>query len=335
MLESRREIVDRYLAFVGELADPLARTIAEQLLDSIILELWLRHPFRSFLMPDPYQFATVAGTRNYILPAYFGRVASRDKRIQNYTTGGRISPVDGRALYDQIPGAGTLADTQTGPPSYYSIAGQVGVLRQVAAAGVLLEIVSDNAADLDVDVVVEGVDNAGVYSVSKATTNGVNAVALTGTWTKLQNVAKMWPQTAQASAPSSMATIAGALSYSSSRGTITVRDATDHVTVYQKLLPWESMREHWVLSFFPAADAVYTINVPVIRAPRRSVYDADPVPTMWGPAIFEQMLNKWKLSTGESSSDLGNEALIALIAYDNAGVDGARVLSQAFGAGQL
>lgn len=334
MLESRREIVDRYLAFVGELADPTARTIAEQLLDSVILELWLRHPFRSFLMPDPYQFATVAGTRNYILPAYFGRVASRDKRLQNQTTGGRIAPVDGRTLYDQIPNAGTAADTQTGPPSYYSIAGQVGVLAQVAAAGVTLEIVSSDALDLDVDVIVEGVDDTGVYTVAKTTLNGINAVAVAGTWTKLQNVSKMWPQSAQASGPSSMATITGALSYSSSRGTVTVRK-TGGAPVYQKLLPWESMREHWVLSLFPAADAVYTINVPVIRAPRRSVYDADPVPTMWGPAIFEQMLNKWKASTGDASSDQGNEALIALIAYDNAGVDGARMVSQAYGAGQL
>jgi hypothetical protein len=129
--------------------------------------------------------------------------------------------------------------------------------------------------------------------------NGTNAVAVAGTWTKLQNVSKMWPQSAQASAPSSMATITGALSYSSSRGTVTLRNATDHVTVYQKLLPWESMREHWVLSFFPAADAVYTINVPVIRAPRRSVYDADPVPTMWGPAIFEEARKQYLINTGE------------------------------------
>jgi hypothetical protein len=337
MLESRRELVDRYLAFVGELADPTARTIAEQLLDSLILEIWLRHPFRSFLMPDPYQLATVAGTRSYVLPAYFGRIASRDKRLQNYTTGGRIVPVDGRTLYDQIPGAGTLADTQTGQPSYYAIAGMVGALAQLpAGAASSLEVISDNALDTDVTVVVEGLDNAGVYNVATATLNGTAAaVAIPGTWTKLQNVSKMWPTSTQPNAPTSMASITGALSYSSSRGTVTLRNATDHVTVYQKLLPWESMREHWVLSFYPAPDAVYTINVPIIRTPRRSVYDADPVPSMWGPAIFEQMLNKWKASTGEQGGEMSNEALIALVAYDNAGVDGARIMSQAFGAGQL
>lgn len=333
MLESRREIIDRYLAFVGELADPVARTVAEQLLDAVILGIWIKHPFRSFLMPDPLLVPTVAGTRSYILPPYFGRVASRDKRLQNMTTGNRISALVGEQLYDQIPGAGTTLDTQTGPPSYYQIAGMCGVNVQVSSAGVALEALSDNANDSDVTVVVEGLDAQGVYTVSQATLPAGSAPVALGTFTKVQNFSKMWPTSV--SAPSSMTTVVGVQAYTSSRGNVSLRLVGGAATVYQKLLPWESLREQWVLSLYPAPDAVYSLGVPVIRLPRRSLYDADPVPSMWGPAIFEQMLRQWKISTGEDAAQITNEALIDLVAWDNSGVSGARQMAQPFGGGQL
>jgi hypothetical protein len=126
--ESRRELVDRLLTFTGELNDSSARTVAEGLLNHVLLQFWLRHPFRSFMMPAPYELVTAAGTRTYILPSYFGRVAAKEGRIRNLTTGQLLEPRDGQDLYLEHPEAGTSVDTGRGDPTEFSIAGVAGVL---------------------------------------------------------------------------------------------------------------------------------------------------------------------------------------------------------------
>lgn len=317
MNESRRELVDRLLAFMGELKDTNARTVAEQLLNHVLLKIWLKHPFRSFLMPDPYTFSTAAGTRSYILPSYFGRVASRDGRIRNHTTGDLVTPREGGEFYLDHPDAGTTIDTATGDPTEYLIAGVAGVLKQVPAAGVALEAISDNANDTDVHVVVEGLDANGVYTASDFTLNGTVAVAV-GTWTKVQNFSKSWPQSVDA--PTSAQALANASAYTSSRGNVTLRSAVDHVTVYQKLLPLESLREHSTLTLWRTPQAVQTIGIPVLRLPRRLVNDADPVPTLWGPALFEECRKQWLINTGELpviQGESATPALVDLVCWDN------------------
>lgn len=337
MQESRREIVDRLLTFMGELSDSGARVVAEQLLTHTIHAIWLKHAFRSFLMPDPYTFATVAGTRSYQLPPWFGRLANRDGRIQNLTTGCPIDPIEGEDLYAQDPGAGSTLDTATAAPSRYMIRGMCGVNVQVASAGVALEAISDSATDTDVQVVVEGIDSNDQFNQVAVTLTGAVAVAL-GTWKKIQNFSKSWPQTT--AAPTSAQTLAGALAYTSSRGTVKLRSAVDHVTVYQTLLPHESLREQWTLTFYRTPDAVYSIAVPVLRLPRRLLNDADPVPTMWGPAIFEEARKQYQINTGEltpnsfrGSSDLQgmSGALIDLICWDNEQRAGGRSRTEPFG----
>jgi hypothetical protein len=317
MLESRREIIDRMLAFMGEKADTEARTIAEQLLDAELLTIWLRHPFRSFLMPDPYQLATVAGTRSYILPQYFGRVASKDRRLTNLTTGGLILPVEGDSLYLTHPEAGSAVDTTTGEPSNYLIAGVCGVNVQVAAAGENLEVVSDSVLDVDVHAVVEGIDGTGVYTMVDHVLNGVTPVNF-GTWKSVQNFSKSWPTTV--TAPTSQDSLTGATPYTSSRGNITLRTVAG-ASARQSLLPHESLREQWTITFWRTPQAAQTIAIPILRQLRRLIYDADPVPSMWGPALFEGMRLQWAVNTGNlpaaSLGQVSRPCLIDLMCWDN------------------
>lgn len=340
MQESRRELVDRLLTFMGELSDSGARVVAEQLLTHAIHSIWIKHPFRSFLMPDPYLLTTVAGTRSYSLPPWFGRVANRDGVIQNLTLGRSITPIEGEDLYSADASAGSVLDTQTAPPTRYMIRGMCGFNVQVPPAGVLLEAVSDNAADTDVQVVVDGIDANGQFSQVAATLNGTVAVAVGSVaWTKGQNFSKSWPQTT--GAPTSAQTLSGALGYTSSRGTVKLRNATDHTTVYQTLLPHESLREQWTLTFYRTPDGVYSIAIPTLRLPRRLLNDADPIPTMWGPAIFVEARRQYQINTGElspaafgtswASSQGMSPELIDLIAWDNEQRAGGRSYSEAFG----
>jgi hypothetical protein len=51
------------------------------------------------------------------------------------------------------------------------------------------------------------------------------------------------------------------------------------------------------------------------------VNDADPVPTMWGPAVFEELRKQWLVNTGELSlaqaAAMPNRPLIDLVTWDN------------------
>lgn len=332
MQESRREIVDRLLTFMGELSDSGARVVAEQLLTHTIHAIWMKHPFRSFLMPDPYLLSTVAGTRSYQLPPWFGRIANRDGRVQNLTTGQSVYPVEGEELYAVDPAAGSTLDTETAEPSRYMIRGMCGVNVQVASTGVAIEAVSDSATDTDVQVVVEGIDSNDQFTQTAVTLNGTVAVAL-GTWKKIQNFSKSWPQTT--AAPTSAQTLTGALAYTSSRGTVKLRNVATPATIYQTLLPHESLREQWTLTFYRTPDRVYSMGLPVLRLPRRLLNDADPVPTMWGPAIFEEARKQYLINTGEltvaSAAGVPSQALVDLICWDNEQRAGGRSRTEPFG----
>lgn len=334
MFESRRELVDRFVTFMNEASDVNARVVAEQLLTAAIHTIWIRHPFRSFLVPQPYKFSTAAGTREYVLPPWFGRVAGRDRRIQNFTTGRRISPIEGEDLYNAAPSTGTTVDTATGQPDRYMIAGTLGLSAQLPAAGIALEALSDSATDTDVQVVFEGIDANGNYNNAAVTLTGTVAVAIgAGAWTAGPSTfSKSWPQTV--TAPTSAQTLSGASAYTSSRGTVKLRSAADHATVYQTLLPHESVREQWVLTLDRTPDGVYSIGVPTLRLPRRLLNDADPVPTMWGPAVFEEMQRQWLLNTGELSAaeaaGLSMPRFIDLVTWDNELRSGGRSFTEPF-----
>lgn len=331
MNESRREIVDRLLTFVGEPGDSNARVVAEQLLMHAIHAIWIRHPFRSFLMPDPYLITTAAGTRSYVLPPWFGRIASKDGRIRNLTSGELLCPLEGEELYLVHPEAGSALDTDRGDPSNFIIAGVAGVNVQLTA-NTALEAVSSSVTDVDVQAVLEGVDNNGQYNQIAVTLNGTVPVAL-GTWRTLQMFSKSWPQTVVA--PTSADPLTGASPYTSSRGTIKLQNATDHVTIYQTLLPHESLREQSTIIFWKTPQAVQSIALPILRVPRRLVNDADPVPAMWGPALFEQARKEYLINNGDLSlaaaSQIPSPLLIDLMCWDNELRSGGRSHTVPFG----
>lgn len=331
MNESRREIIDRLVTFMGELGDSGARVVAEQLLMHAIHKIWIRHPFRSFLMPDPYLVVTAAGVRSYVLPPWFGRIANRDGRIRNLTSGDLLCPLEGEELYLVHPEAGSAIDTDTGDPSNYVIAGVAGVNVQLTA-NTPLEAVSSSVDDVDVQAVLEGVDNNGQFNQIAVTLNGTAPVAL-GTWRTLQMFSKSFPQ--GIAAPTSDQVLAGARSYTSSRGTIKLQNATDHVTIYQTLLPHESLREQSTITFWKTPQAVQSIAVPILRLPRRLVNDADPVPAMWGPALFEEARKEYAVNNGDLSIAAANQlvcpATIDLMCWDNELRSGGRSHTVPFG----
>lgn len=335
MNQNRRELIDQLLTFGGELNDPNARTVAELLLNVALQKIWIAHPFRSFVMPDPYLLGTTAGTRNYILPPYFGRMASKDRRVQNLTTGHPIMPIEGGDLYELDPAAGTAVDTGRGDPERYAITGTVGVQTQVSSAGVALEALSDNEHDTDVHVVVEGLDGDGVFTnlvVSLTAADARTPVAV-GTWKQLQSFSKGWPQAY--AAPTSAETLSNASPYRSSRGNITLRMVGGAATVYQRLLPHESLREHFQITFWRTPQAAQSIAIPTLRLPRRLVNDTDPVPMMWGPALFAELRKLWAVNTGEmaetTAARLVTPEFIDLVAWDNELRSGGRSHTQPFG----
>ena len=125
MQVSRRELVDEFLDYVGELNDANARTTANTLVNRVVMKLWLKHPWQAFVSPTPYQLTSVANQRAYALPAYFGR-PQQDMLGRNITTGREVAWREMNRILHDDPAAGTTLEV-AGEPEYYSVAGVAGV----------------------------------------------------------------------------------------------------------------------------------------------------------------------------------------------------------------
>lgn len=306
MQSTRREFLDDFLGFVGELADPNARSVAARLLNQSITKIWMQHPFREYRSPVPFQLTLTTNQARYSLPDYVGRLGPG--RVRNASQGGRaLEPVgrgDLELLHSEI---GTTSET-SGPSRQYELVGVSGVHTQPVVTGDALEVVSDNVADLDVVVAIAGDDSTGRWTRNQVTLNGTTAVAI-GTWSFVDEFGKSYQQTATA-----------VTDWTTSRGTVTLRKVAGAVEL-QKLFTQESAHEHPIFLVYPKPSAADTLLLPVMRKPKRLFRDADPLPSLWDPAIWEEMLVQWSVNTGElpaiQALQLPRPALRDLVAFDN------------------
>lgn len=306
MIETRREFLDDFLAFVGEPDDDDARNVAERVLNQAISSIYMRHPFRQFRSPNAYEITTVAGSRSYALPSWFGRLLPRTPAF-NLTRGSEIDPVDEILARRDDPALGTTLE-QSGCPSMFYIGGTSALDTEVSSAGTALEAVSDNASDTEILLTIEGLDSTGKQKRTKVTLTGTIAVAL-GTWKPpVMRIGKSYPE---GQTPST--------EFTTSRGTVTIRAAGGGAT-YATLGNDESSAEHLMVTFVRKPDAAYTIALPFLQAPRRLMYDSDPLPQWWGPAVFERMTHLWRVNTGEipTLEGLPTPEFVNLVAFDNA-----------------
>ncbi|MGE3278030.1 MAG: hypothetical protein AB7O67_23205 [Vicinamibacterales bacterium] len=311
-MQTQREILDEFLRFRSALGDTDQRKLAVLLLNRAYLNVWLAHPFNDHRLPAPIQVTTVANTRTYALPAYFGRIPPRVDYLRNVTTGAKLTLTPLDRLLEEHPASGTSLES-AGIPIRAALAGPVGVSVQPSAAGQALEVVSDNASDTDVRVSVEGLNGDDEWDETQVTLTGTSAVAI-GTWKDpIVNFSKAYPN---GTTPATENT--------SSRGTVSLRVVSDS-SVLGVLLPEESAREFPSLVLSPKpVTAGEIIAIPAIRAPKRLVYDADEVPRFWASAILEEMKALYQVSAGEIADDsrIQRTALARLVAHDNSGVEG-------------
>jgi hypothetical protein len=278
---SRRELLDDFLDSVNNAGDVSARNLAERLLNRALESIWLKHDFLIFLMPTAFEFATVAGTRTYALPDYFGRVSGVSRTLRNLTTGAKLWPRDLSDLQETDPTVGTSFEIAASP-SIYAMTGTTGVQLQPATAGEALEAVSDSAADVAVRVYLEGLNSLGQYTRTQVTLNGVAPVAL-GVWKTVQKFAKAYPDG-----------VTPTTELTSSEGIVILRTVAAG-TELQRLYAEESAREVPQLTLYHVPDAVYTMAVPILRAPERVTRDADPLPPFWTNALMEEMTIHWRV----------------------------------------
>lgn len=307
MQRTRRELLDDFLLHVGDVGDATSRNVAESYLNRAMSAIWHAHAWRDHLLPDPVQVTTVANQRTYALPPYFGRVAPWVKELRNLSTGGRVTLRNRETLEQEYPDAGSSLE-QAGTPQFAYLSGPVGVAVQPSAAGQALEVVSSDAADIDVRVLVEGVDSLGNWNETQVTLNGTTAVAI-GTWKPpIVRFGKTFPDGTTA-----------ATEHTTSRGTVTLRVAAAGATL-QALLPEESAREFPSLTLYPKPSAAGEIlAIPTIRAPKRLLYDADVLPAHWDEAILEHMKALWLEHAGSigTAAAVPKPELLKLLAYDN------------------
>lgn len=302
---TRRELLDDFVALVGDKGDSETRDLASGCLNRALLDLWMQRPWRAFRSPTPLSLTLVPNQRSYPLPDYFGRVGTGE--VRNATRGGAIQRLEDGELEHDYPHAGTSLEV-SGIPKRYEIAGSVGVQVQPdPVGGWALEAVSSSGGDVDVDVEIAGTQTTG-WTRAAVRLNGVVAVAL-GTWLSVDEASKAYTQTAT---PVTAGT--------SSRGTVTIR-RVGVWTVLQTLLSQESARQHDVLTLYPKPNAADVVVLPVIRKPKRLFQDADPVPDLWAPALFEAMLIDWQVITGElalpTALSTPRPKLLELIAFEN------------------
>src|SRR5690349_16599567 len=140
LAQTRREFLDDFLAFVAEPDDDDARNVAERLLNQAIDSIYMRHPFRQFRSPNAYEITTVAGTRSYALPSWFGRLLPRTPAF-NLTRQQWLDPADEILLKQNDPSLGTSLEARACPSSFY-IGGTSALDTEVSTAGTALEAVS-------------------------------------------------------------------------------------------------------------------------------------------------------------------------------------------------
>lgn len=306
MQTTRRELLDRFVRHVGDEGDSPARQVADDMLQRAVKTVWMAHAFKDHRLPSPVQITTVANQRTYALPPYFGRFPMQVRDLRNLTTGARLAIRNQEAVENEYPAMGTSLE-QAGTPHTAFLSAPLGVSVQPTGTEAL-EVVSSDASDTDVRVLVEGVDSTGAWNETQVTLNGTTAVAI-GSWqAPLLTFSKAYPDGTD---PATAGT--------SSRGTVTLRVASAGAT-RQTLLPEESAREFPSLTLYPKPQTSgEIIGLPCIRAPKRLLYDADEIPRYWDDALLEEMTALWREKAGEvpSAASLPKPHLLRLIAFDN------------------
>lgn len=304
MQQTRREFLDEFLGFVGELGDDDARDVAEQTANRVIQAIWTKYPWSMFVSPAQLQLTLAVNQRGYALPDHFGRFGKG--KVRNLTQGCPLTLRDLELIREDHPDQGTTREI-AGQPELYCLSGMTGVSRQPLVAGDPLEVLSDNAADVDVVVEVAGDDATGRWTRNQVTLNGTTPIAI-GTWSYIDEFSKAYPDDVEPDTPRT-----------SSRGNVTLRKVAGAVAL-ESLFSAESSREHRLFTVYPKPNAADVLGIPFLRRPKRLLHDADLIPLNWGPAIFEEMLLQWRTNTGEVPADgtIPRPALNDLIALENA-----------------
>lgn len=307
MQKTRRELLDDLVQFMGETDDVQARSVGDRILNRAMIGIWLRHPFRDFQSPVPYELTLVTKQIRYALPDYFGRIGP-SQYLRNMTRGGtRLSPRQTGQLAEDYPNSGTSFE-MAGYPTAYEVAGVCGVHTQPASAGDALEVLSTENDDTDIVVSIGGDDAGGRWTRNQVTLQGTTPVGI-GTWAFVDEFSKAYQSDADP-----------VVDLTSSRGIVTLRKVVGG-TELQRLFTQESAKEHSILAVFPKPIAADVIAIPVIRRPKRLFHDADVVPALWEPALWEAMTIEWALNTGslprERAGSIPRPALVDLIAFDN------------------
>jgi hypothetical protein len=305
--KSQRELLDDLLDFVGEREDSGARSTAKRVLNRALTSIWLKRDWKIFRSPVPFTMALVANQPRYSLPDYFGRIGPGMPR--NITQGGLpIMPLQDGQLEVDYPWAGTTSEV-AGAPRNYELLGMCGAHTQPLSTGEALEVLSDSASDTSVVCAITGDDVNGNWTRNQVTLNGTTPVSI-GTWAFIDEFAKAY-----------LSSVTPTTDLTSSAGNVTLRKTSGALEL-QKLFPQESSREHQILRIYPMPSAADTIAIPLIRRPKRLFHDADPVPDLWEPALFEEFIMQWRVNTGDISSSQANAAprpaLNDLIAHENA-----------------
>jgi hypothetical protein len=307
MIRTRRELLDQFVEFMGEANDPVARALAENLLDRALETIWQQRTWRQFVMPTPYSLTTVAGTALYALPPYFGRVSGKDGKIRNLSTGALVQSIELELLQEMYPSQGTTLEV-AGAPQFYALAGTVGVSVQPPATDQAVEAYSSSAADTQVVVEVSGLGGAGAYRRTQVTLTGAQPVAL-GTWSQILTFSKTYPSGIAPTTPDT-----------TSEGEVYLRTVVGQVAL-QTLMAIESARAHVGLVLYPKPSQAWTYAVPIYRRPWALSKDADVLPDHWDPALLEEMTIQWRVNSGELSADGANAAmrpkLIDLVCFEN------------------
>jgi hypothetical protein len=305
MHQTRRELLDEFVRFVGDDADPTALSIAGAALQRAMTTIWLDRPWSLYRSPVPITLRLVVNQARYSLPDWFGRIGPGE--VRNVSLGGQPLPrlADGQ-LEEDYPTAGTDFEV-AGRPRRYELVGVSGVHTQPLVTGEALEVVSSSTEDVAVRCLLAGTDAQGVWSRRQVTLSGATAVPI-GTWGFVDEFGKAYPEGTD---PDTVL---------SSAGTVTLRKVAD-ATELQALLPQEAAREHRIFMVYPKPSIADVLTIPVVRKVKRLLYDADPLPEDWIPALWEEMGIEWQVNLGELSRAQASAAprpkLAQLIGYEN------------------